>query len=85
MNVMLQSFIANPLLRNYYLSDKHNRKLCKVKDCTSCEMDKLFSEVTHFSNCKRSQGLMSFLSGLFGEQLAVRARRPSSEDMESFP
>ena len=45
MNVMLQSFIANPLLRNYYLSDKHNNKLCKVKDCTSCEMDKLFSEV----------------------------------------
>ncbi|KAI1797193.1 cysteine proteinase [Ganoderma leucocontextum] len=45
MNVILQSFIANPLLRNYYLSDKHNSKLCKVKDCTSCEMDKLYSEV----------------------------------------
>ncbi|KAH9945406.1 cysteine proteinase [Epithele typhae] len=45
MNVILQSLIANPLLRNYYLSDKHNSKLCKLKDCTSCEMDKLFSEV----------------------------------------
>ncbi|KAI0705790.1 cysteine proteinase [Cerioporus squamosus] len=45
MNVILQSFIANPLLRNYYLSDKHNSKLCKIKDCTSCEMDKLYSEV----------------------------------------
>ncbi|TBU33545.1 cysteine proteinase [Dichomitus squalens] len=45
MNVILQSFIANPLLRNYYLSDKHNSKLCKVKDCTSCEMDKLYSEI----------------------------------------
>lgn len=45
MNVILQSFIANPLLRNYYLSDKHNSKMCKIKDCTSCEMDKLYSEV----------------------------------------
>ncbi|KAH9850308.1 cysteine proteinase [Lenzites betulinus] len=45
MNVILQSFIANPLLRNYYLGDKHNSRLCKLKDCTSCEMDKLISEV----------------------------------------
>lgn len=45
MNVILQSFIANPLLRNYYLSDKHNSKMCKIKDCTSCEMDKLYLEV----------------------------------------
>ena len=45
MNVILQSLIANPLLRNYYLSDKHNSKLSKIKDCTSCEMDKLYSEV----------------------------------------
>ncbi|KAI0671661.1 cysteine proteinase [Trametes maxima] len=45
MSVILQSFIANPLLRNYFLSDKHNHKLCKIKDCTSCEMDKLFAEV----------------------------------------
>lgn len=45
MNVILQSFIANPLLRNYYLGDKHNSRLCKLKDCTSCEMDKLLAEV----------------------------------------
>ncbi|KAI0749382.1 cysteine proteinase [Daedaleopsis nitida] len=45
MNVILQSFIANPLLRNYYLSDRHPSKLCKTKDCISCEMDKLYAEV----------------------------------------
>jgi ubiquitin carboxyl-terminal hydrolase 22/27/51 len=45
LNVVLQSFIHNPLLRNYFLSDKHNSKLCKVKDCTCCEMDRLFAEV----------------------------------------
>ena len=45
LNAILQSFVANPLLRNYFLSDKHNEKGCKIKDCTCCEMDKLFTEV----------------------------------------
>jgi len=45
LNVVLQCFAHNPLLRNYFLSDKHNCKLCKVKDCTCCEMDKLFAEI----------------------------------------
>ena len=50
LNVVLQSFVHNPLLRNYFLSDKHNSLLCNHKPtgCTSCEMDKLFTEViTH--------------------------------------
>jgi ubiquitin carboxyl-terminal hydrolase 22/27/51 len=45
LNVVLQSFLHNPLLRNYFLSDQHNFKLCKRKACTCCEMDKLFIEV----------------------------------------
>jgi len=46
LNAILQSFLANPLLRGFFLSDKHNHKSCsKGKDCTCCEMDKLFSEV----------------------------------------
>lgn len=45
LNVVLQSFVHNPLLRNYFLSDKHNKKLCKLTDCTCCEMDVLFAEV----------------------------------------
>lgn len=45
LNVVLQSFVHNPLLRNYFLSDKHNEKLCKSTDCTCCEMDRLFAEV----------------------------------------
>lgn len=62
MNVILQSFIANPLLRNWYLSDKHNSKLCKLKDCTSCEMDKLYSEVPHYRMVTRGSGLESEFS-----------------------
>ncbi|KAI0033090.1 cysteine proteinase [Vararia minispora EC-137] len=45
LNVVLQSLVHNPLLRNYYLADKHNRLLCEAMDCTSCEMDKLFNEM----------------------------------------
>ncbi|KAF8525841.1 cysteine proteinase [Hysterangium stoloniferum] len=45
LNVVLQAFIHNPLLRNYFLSDSHNHKLCKIKDCVCCEMDKLFAEI----------------------------------------
>lgn len=45
MNAILQSFIVNPLLRDFFLSDKHHHLLCKNSDCTCCEMDKLFSEV----------------------------------------
>ncbi|KAG9017148.1 hypothetical protein FRB90_001572 [Tulasnella sp. 427] len=46
MNVILQTFIHNPLLRNHFLSDKHPHKLCKNLNppCLCCEMDKLFSE-----------------------------------------
>ncbi|KAH9925470.1 cysteine proteinase [Amylocystis lapponica] len=60
MNVILQSFLANTLLRNWFLSDKHNHKLCKAKDCTCCEMDKLFTEI--FSENTAPFGPTSFLA-----------------------
>lgn len=49
LNVILQCFIHNPLLRNYFLGDRHNTRLCKHTDCTCCEMDSLFSEVSDHS------------------------------------
>lgn len=45
LNVVLQCFVHNPLLRNYFLGDKHNSRTCKIEDCTCCEMDQLFTEV----------------------------------------
>lgn len=61
LNVVLQSFLANPLLRNYFLSDKHNHRLCsRGKDCTCCEMDTLFSEV--YSGNEAPFGPTTFLS-----------------------
>eukprot|EP01117_Protostelium_nocturnum_P017276 TRINITY_DN7015_c0_g1_i1.p1 TRINITY_DN7015_c0_g1~~TRINITY_DN7015_c0_g1_i1.p1 ORF type:complete len:571 (-),score=134.77 TRINITY_DN7015_c0_g1_i1:1225-2937(-) len=56
MNCILQCFIHNPLMRNFFLSDMHNRKLCqhrvneKNRVCFACEMDFLFTEV--FSSVK---------------------------------
>ncbi|TFK22778.1 cysteine proteinase [Coprinopsis marcescibilis] len=45
LNAVLQSLIHNPLLRNYFLSDKHNWRQCKLETCTCCEMDRLFTEI----------------------------------------
>uniref|UniRef100_A0A0W0F2P4 Ubiquitin carboxyl-terminal hydrolase n=1 Tax=Moniliophthora roreri TaxID=221103 RepID=A0A0W0F2P4_MONRR len=60
MNAVLQCFIHNPLLRNYFLGDKHNHRQCKNEECTSCEMDKLFSEV--YSEDTTPYGPMTFLT-----------------------
>ncbi|KAI1011962.1 hypothetical protein LB503_004177 [Fusarium chuoi] len=35
-NVVLQSFLHNPLLRNFYLSDGHQSNDCQVPHCLSC-------------------------------------------------
>ena len=42
MSVILQSFIHNPLLRNFYLSDGHHTGECTQDNCLSCGMDELF-------------------------------------------
>jgi len=44
MNVIIQSFIHNPLLRAHFLGDRHNYKLCKNTLCLACELDKLFAQ-----------------------------------------
>ncbi|PVG04291.1 cysteine proteinase [Serendipita vermifera] len=44
MSVILQCFLHNPLLRNYFLSDKHNTQLCEQQNCMCCELDQLFTE-----------------------------------------
>jgi len=62
LNVVLQALIHNPLLRNFFLSDKHNNssKACKLTQCMNCEMDKLFAEV--YSGNKAPYGPASLLA-----------------------
>jgi ubiquitin C-terminal hydrolase len=45
MNVILQSLIHNPLLKSYFLSDRHNPKNCQKQFCMCCEMDDLYAQV----------------------------------------
>jgi ubiquitin carboxyl-terminal hydrolase 22/27/51 len=45
LSVILQCFLHNPLLRNFFLSDKHNTKLCGKQNCMCCELDQLFTDV----------------------------------------
>ncbi|QRW17648.1 ubiquitin carboxyl-terminal hydrolase [Rhizoctonia solani] len=45
LNVIVQTMVHNPLVRNYFMSDRHNHQLCDTKDCMSCEMDRLFTKV----------------------------------------
>jgi len=79
LNVVLQSFVHNPLLRNYFLSDKHNPKSCKLKDCTCCEMDILFSEV--YSGETTPYGPLTFLATTWraSSELAGYAQQDAHE------
>lgn len=43
-NVVLQSFLHNPILRNFYLSDGHSSHNCEIPHCLSCAMDDIFQE-----------------------------------------
>ena len=44
MSVILQSFIHNPLLRNFYLGDGHQSGNCTQEECLNCGMDELFQD-----------------------------------------
>ncbi|KAM0742839.1 hypothetical protein ACQRIT_003016 [Beauveria bassiana] len=49
-NVVLQSFLHNPLLRNFYLSDGHQSNECNVPHCLSCAMDDMFQDFYALEN-----------------------------------
>ena len=49
-NVVLQSFLHNPLLRNFYLSDGHQSSDCSVPHCLSCAMDDMFQDFYALEN-----------------------------------
>lgn len=46
MNSVLQALLHTPPLRNYFLSDRHNRYVCQKNTqrlCLACDMDAMFS------------------------------------------
>lgn len=63
-NVVLQSFLHNPLLRNFYLSDGHQSNDCNFPNCLSCAMDDMFQD---FYSAENTNGFTaaSILSGFW--------------------
>jgi ubiquitin carboxyl-terminal hydrolase 22/27/51 len=49
-NVVLQSFLHNPFLRNFYLNDGHQSSDCSVSHCLSCAMDDMFQDFYALEN-----------------------------------
>ncbi|KAJ4291561.1 hypothetical protein N0V88_006159 [Collariella sp. IMI 366227] len=49
-NVVLQSFLHNPILRNFYLSDGHQSTNCDTPHCLSCAMDDMFQDFYAIEN-----------------------------------
>lgn len=90
LNVVLQCLAHNPLLRNYFLSDKHNCRQCKIEHCTSCEMDKLFTEVKYLffpllveQNANVAINFPFFLD-IFGQHASLRSSDILSHYLESI-
>nr|XP_043622752.1 ubiquitin C-terminal hydrolase 22-like [Erigeron canadensis] len=65
MNSVLQALLHTPPLRNYFLSDRHNRFVCEQKNgihprlCLACDTDALFSAV--FSGDRKPYSPAKFL------------------------
>jgi ubiquitin carboxyl-terminal hydrolase 22/27/51 len=49
-NVVLQSFLHNPILRNFYLGDGHQSNDCQIQHCLSCAMDDMFQDFYALEN-----------------------------------
>ncbi|KAI8059576.1 hypothetical protein BC940DRAFT_313446 [Gongronella butleri] len=80
MNVILQSFLHNPLLKAYFLSNQHNPKHCSTKHCLCCEMDRLFEEV-YDPRQKEPHGPCHFLQAMWMsfKELAGYAQQDAHE------
>ncbi|KAL0094685.1 hypothetical protein F4703DRAFT_1902478 [Phycomyces blakesleeanus] len=79
MNVILQSLVHNPLLKAYFLSDRHNPKYCDNKYCMCCEMNNLFKQI--YSSEKGPYGPCSFLMSMWMslKELAGYAQQDAHE------
>ncbi|KAI8889191.1 cysteine proteinase [Backusella circina FSU 941] len=79
MNVILQSLVHNPLLKAYFLSDRHNPESCKRQFCMCCEMNDLFKQF--YSKDKKPYGPCRFLQSMWMslKELAGYAQQDAHE------
>ncbi|MCJ1308615.1 hypothetical protein MMC25_002268 [Agyrium rufum] len=45
MSVILQAMICNPMMRNYFLTGRHDVTECTIENCVACSMAALFGEM----------------------------------------
>ncbi|CAG7849164.1 Probable ubiquitin carboxyl-terminal hydrolase 8; AltName: Full=Deubiquitinating enzyme 8; AltName: Full=Ubiquitin thioesterase 8; AltName: Full=Ubiquitin-specific-processing protease 8 [Serendipita indica DSM 11827] len=81
MSVILQAFLHNPLLRNFFLSDKHNSKLCGKLYCMCCELDQMFADVFNPSS---TQNVDSGAGLSVGPLSLLRTTWQNSNDMAGY-
>jgi ubiquitin carboxyl-terminal hydrolase 22/27/51 len=63
MNAVLQTFMHNPIIKNYFMTDKHNKYICGTSGCMCCEVDNLFQEF--HSGEKKPYPPCSFLQSMW--------------------
>lgn len=63
MNAVLQTFMHNPIIKNYFMTDKHNKNICGTSGCMCCEVDNLFQEF--HSGEKKPYPPCSFLQSMW--------------------
>lgn len=72
MSVILQTFIHNPFIRNFYLSEGHKTADCEKESCVSCALDEMFVE---FHSVEKTEGFGA-VNMLMGSWLAGEVRTP---------
>ncbi|KOS13207.1 cysteine proteinase [Malassezia pachydermatis] len=81
LNVILQAFLHNPLLRNFFLSDRHNASLCAIgRDCLACEMDKLYAEFFTKPSTQGPYGPTSFLYAIWVDSSSAELSQSGQHD-----
>lgn len=81
LNVVLQALAHNPLLRTYFLSDRHNAALCAVgRECLACELDKLFAELYSPHSSKGPHGPTSFLYAVWMDASSAELSQSGQHD-----
>lgn len=60
MNCIVQALTHTPLLRDFFLSDRHKCEMQSPSSCLVCEMSTLFQEVS--AGCRNSIGFPQMLA-----------------------
>lgn len=61
MSVVLQAIAHDPLMKNYFVGERHDTKLCPINQCIACALTKSLKKMLTTTN-KRGYAPVDFLS-----------------------